>query len=222
MNTQQLILTGKTEAHLVLDSKSSKLIHREMQIDLNALREKAEAFGFKLEIASSFRSFEQQLKIWNAKARGERTLLDSEGKELAFNALSKKELMYAILRWSALPGASRHHWGSDIDVFDSSNIPEGYIVQLTTEETTGGGVFAPFHTWLDSELSRSPFYRPYSSDTGGIAPEKWHISYRPVSEKYMQLLSYDLIEEVIANSEIELKTTILTELPEVYSRFIHI
>ena len=38
--------------------------------------------------------------------------------------------MVGILEWSALPGASRHHWGSEFDVFDLAALPEGYRVQL--------------------------------------------------------------------------------------------
>ncbi|MCZ8486094.1 D-alanyl-D-alanine carboxypeptidase family protein [Vibrio lentus] len=30
---------------------------------------------------------------------------------------SEQQKLSAILRWSALPGASRHHWGCDFDVF---------------------------------------------------------------------------------------------------------
>ena len=39
-----------------------------------------------------------------------------------------------ILLWSALPGASRHHWGSDIDVADGHVMARGYQPQLVVGE----------------------------------------------------------------------------------------
>ena len=48
-----------------------------------------------------------------------------------------------------LPGASRHHWGHDVDIYDAAAMPEGYQIQLTPEEVEGAGIFAPMHDWLD-------------------------------------------------------------------------
>ncbi|MBC7428790.1 MAG: D-alanyl-D-alanine carboxypeptidase family protein [Bacteriovorax sp.] len=62
-----------------------------------------------MEIASAFRGFDAQLSIWNAKAKGLRTLFDDQGNALDYKTLSSVEIVYAILRWSALPGASRQH-----------------------------------------------------------------------------------------------------------------
>ena len=73
------------------------------------LQEMALTQGFDMVIASSFRSFDRPLLIWNEKAGGLRPLYDSSGHPLAYDQLSPWELAQAILRWSALPGASRHH-----------------------------------------------------------------------------------------------------------------
>jgi len=220
VNELEKILCGQTESHLVLDEVSGKLVHKDMLMNLIELRDEGRLNGFELAITSCFRGFETQLKIWNAKARGERVLLDSNGQKLNFAELSEKELVHAILRWSALPGASRHHWGSDFDVYDLMAMTEGYQVQLIPEETEGDGLFAPMHLWLDKTLPDYDFYRPYSQDKGGIAPERWHLSFAPISKKFEQLLTYELIESVVLNAEIELKQTILEELPEIYSRYI--
>ncbi len=222
MSLLELVLIGKTQQHLILDEISGKLIHHEMKNDFTKLREQARVAGFSLSIASSFRSFEDQLKIWNAKARGERPVLSSTGDVIEISTLSKRELIYAILRWSALPGASRHHWGSDFDVFDSSALPDNYKVKLTPDETDDGGVFAAFHLWLDDNLAKYSFFRPYAIDTNGIAPERWHLSYFPLADNFQKNLSYELIESTIMNSDIDLKETLLNELPEIYSRFINI
>lgn len=216
------ILTGKTVEHLVLDVHSGLLVHKQMQKPLAALREAAKINGFSLEIASAFRGFDAQLAIWNAKAQGHRPLLDDQGLALDYSSLSPTEIVYAILRWSALPGASRHHWGTDFDVYDKSHMPENYKVQLVPQETEVGGIFADFHLWLDDNLARFDFYRPYAHDLGGIAPEKWHLSYSPISHGYQAALSYELIQSTIKNADIEFKEIILEELPAIYPRFINI
>lgn len=216
------IITGKTQEHLILDEESNLFVHKEVLPSLRTMRDEAAAAGFSLKLASAFRSFDQQLNIWNAKAKGLKPLLDSQGVPLDYDTLSPTEIVYAILRWSALPGASRHHWGSDMDVYDSSRMPEGYKVQLVPQESQPGGVFADFHLWLDDNLKHFRFFRPYAHDLGGIAPERWHLSYAPISNEYQKILTYELLEETISTADIELKPVILQELPEIYQRFINI
>ena len=38
------------------------------------------------------------------------------------------------MRWSAIPGSSRHHWGTDLDVYDAAAVTPDYQVQLTPQE----------------------------------------------------------------------------------------
>ncbi len=222
MSDLEKIITGKSTNHLILDEKSGKFIHRDMLKDFQNLRVQAALAGFNLSIASSYRSFEDQLKIWNEKAQGVRPVLNSESLKLDISTLPQHELVYAILRWSALPGASRHHWGSDFDVYDSVALPVDYKIKLTPDETVGSGVFAAFHSWLDDNLENHSFFRPYAVDSNGIAPERWHLSYLPLAEHFQKNLTYELIESTVVSSEIELKETLLKELPEIYSRFINI
>lgn len=220
MNTD--ILLGKTQEHLIIDEISGLYLHKKMLSAFNDLRSDAQKNGFQMEIASAFRGFDHQLRIWNNKAQGLRALYDSHGNLLDFNNLSKTELLYSILRWSALPGGSRHHWGSDIDIFDRSRMPLDYDVQLVPEETEGDGYFAPMHNWLDTVLSQYGFYRPYEQDLGGIAPERWHISYAPISQEYIKHLTLEILAENIRLSDIVLKEEIQNELPLIYKRFINL
>ena len=188
------------------------------------LRARAAKFGFDLRIASSFRNFERQLLIWNNKALGIRPVLDSSGNPLNISRLNDCEKAFAILRWSALPGASRHHWGTDVDVYDASRIDANYVVQLTQSETERNGPFAEFHRWLDEELQRDvcPFYRPYSIDRGGIAPEPWHLSYAPLAKNYAQYFTVALLREQLEKTPLELKSTVLENLDEIFQRFIRV
>lgn len=222
LTAMQKIILGLDESHLVIDGRLGCKLDPTAVPALHRLAQRAEAAGFTLAVASSYRNFERQLTIWNNKARGLRPILDDDGNALPIDSLSPYEKVLAILRWSALPGASRHHWGTDIDVYDSSRMPEDYSLQLTVEETKGAGPFAEFHQWLSKELQRSDcdFYQPYAIDCGGIAPEPWHLSYAPLAREYALVLTEDVLRAQITQTDIALKEIILANLTDIYTRFV--
>lgn len=215
------ILLGKTREHLVPLDGTKYLLHKDMIHDFLMLKKSAEAAGFDLQIASAFRDYDRQLKIWNSKAKGERALLDDHGAALNFSSLSPREIMFAILRWSALPGASRHHWGTDIDVFNGLT-QKAEDVKLEPSETQGNGPAAQLHDWLDDQISQGQsfgFYRPYQTDRGGISPERWHLSHNPTSHRIVNFYTYSLFKKNISESEILLKDELLEYSDEIYQRY---
>jgi LAS superfamily LD-carboxypeptidase LdcB len=225
MNNLKNILTGKTQDHL-LEVSDNSFLHRECVDDFKSLSKRCDENGFDLKIVSSFRSFEKQLQIWNNKALGLRDILDDNGNILDPKDLSKKELVLAIMRWSAMPGMSRHHWGSDFDIVDGNKLKNNYQVQLTPEETSKNGVFEEIHLFLDDLISNKEsfnFYRPYEKDLGGVAPEKWHLSYAPISSEYIKILNFEFFENFLNEQnpkEFLLLETILENKKEIYDRFI--
>ncbi|MCL4104385.1 UNVERIFIED_CONTAM: hypothetical protein GTU68_047347 [Idotea baltica] len=181
--------------------------------------------GFKLEIASSFRSFERQRAIWNGKACGDRAVHDDAGNPVAMAEMSCAQQLHAILRFSALPGTSRHHWGTDVDIYDAAAVEPGYCVQLTPQEVAPGGVFDSFHCWLDSKIAADTshgFYRPYARDRGGVAPERWHLSYRPVASVCAQKMSTEVLQRCwdSCEGELLLRAEINAQLPELFARYV--
>ncbi|UTF59966.1 M15 family metallopeptidase [Gilvimarinus sp. DA14] len=212
---------GLDEEHLVSVQGSCK-IHPLVSAPLQSLAQQCSAPGCRLAIASGYRSFDRQLAIFNAKARGEREVLDDRGQVLDMQRLSPREQLYAILRFSALPGASRHHWGSDMDVYDPAAMPADYRVQLTLSECVPGGVFGDLHCELDSHLQGSDFYRPYERDLGAIAPEPWHLSYRPLADAYVKVLSRDLLGDCLQSAELELKPVVMRHLDDIYRRYVQL
>ena len=144
------------------------------------------------------------------------------GKAINIQELSSWQKIQAILRWSALPGASRHHWGTDFDIFDANAMPENYQIQLTPEEVQGDGLFAPMHDWLDDYLKseKTNFYRPYTFDKGGIAPERWHLSYRPLADQYAQMLNADVLSNRLKDSNLMLLDVVLEYLDDIFQRYI--
>lgn len=217
-----ITLTGRTEWHLV--EFEGRQIHRTLLVPLRHLTEEASAAGFELALASAFRSFERQRLIWNDKAAGIRPVLADDGSPLDVARLSPDELLFAILRWSALPGASRHHWGTDIDVYDRRAVPAGYQVRLTLDETADAGVFAGLHAWLDEYLARADagFFRPYRRRLGGVAPEPWHLSYAPLAREFQNAMAPGILRELVTASDLALKTQILQHFEEIYERFVRV
>ncbi|MGY8850437.1 MAG: M15 family metallopeptidase [Pseudomonadales bacterium] len=219
------ILTGSTERHLRrLNPAQPIMIHAQVVEPFVALQAQSAKQGFDLQICSGFRSFERQLHIWNGKLSGLRPVVDKAGNPIVLEALSPWDQIQAVLRWSALPGASRHHWGTDFDVYDAAAMPEGYQIQLTPEEVEGAGIFAPMHDWLDRSFDGDSlgFYRPYGTDKGGVAPERWHLSYAPIADIYAREHSADVIAERLACSELLLLDVVLENLDEIVRRFVQV
>ncbi len=190
-----------------------------MKEPFERLKASAASAGFELEIVSAFRGFDAQLTIWNQKALGKRPVLDARGNPVILAKMQPREIVYAILNWSALPGLSRHHWGTDMDVIDRRSVPEGYQIQLTPQEVAPQGMFGKLHAWLDENMEDEGFYRPYQNDFGGVKPERWHLSYAPISESLFRSHRESLVRQTLANAEMALKAEVLAELPQIFDRF---
>ena len=213
-------LTGRVRDHLTELSDPRCAFHKEVVAPFLAMRAAAAADGLDLVAISSFRDFARQLAIWNAKFRGERPMQDRLGRPLDPLALSPADRVAAILWWSALPGASRHHWGTDFDVMDGNAMPPGYKLQLIPAEYLHGGPFHRLTTWLDLHMHAFGFFRPYTTDRGGVMPEPWHLSYAPVALRAQQSLSVERLREVLASTEIEGKDAVLEALPRHFARYV--
>lgn len=216
----ELELTGRATSHVVAIEQLNCSLHVESATSFLAMRDAAARDGIDLQSRSTFRDFDTQLLIWNRKWRGERTLLGRNGLPLDATTLNPDERLDAILTWSAIPGGSRHHWGTEFDLVDAAAVPSGYQVQLVPGEYADDGVFAKLAGWLDVYAKRFGFFRPYRTDRGGVSPEPWHFSYAPVSMRALESLSLAMLRRVLEQSEIEGKAQVLARLPEIYTRFL--
>jgi LAS superfamily LD-carboxypeptidase LdcB len=176
--------------------------------------------GIELAAVSAYRSFAQQEAIWNAKWRGERPVLNRAGESVEMARLNDGERVAAILAWSALPGASRHHWGTEFDIIDRAALPKGYVVQLVPREYAAGGPFEKLGRWLDEHLERHGFHRPYRRDLGGVAPEPWHLSCTAVAGEASRRMRLPHLHAAIASSTMEGRAAALAELPALYERYV--
>lgn len=214
-------LTGKTDDHLtrVVIGQKAFGVHPQVRHDLHALKQAADQAGFNFNIASGFRSFARQQSIWNRKMCGELAILDKNSQPLLLSACSEKEKILAILRWSALPGASRHHWGTDFDIFDRNALPEGKALQLEPWEYLQDHQ-APFYTWLKAHLHEFGFFFPYQQNSDGVAFEPWHISHQQTAKQCLASLSMELLTSLLAQEEILGKQTVLQNLDTIYNQYI--
>lgn len=216
----ELELTGRARSHVVQRDDLKAALQREALAAFLAMKAAAAREGIDLEIASAFRDFPAQQRIWDMKYRGERPLYDAQGNVRDHAALAPLELIEAIACWSAVPGGSRHHWGSEIDVIDRAALPEGYRVRLLPAETEPGGVFHRLHRWLDEHMALYGFFRPYRSYRGGVYPEPWHLSYAPVSTVALSLLTPQVFAETVRASAIAGRDIVLGRIDAVYQRYV--
>ena len=210
-----------------LVSLRGQRLHREAAGAFELLAADARDAGFELAPASAHRSLQRQLAIWNGKLSGAREVLDERDRVIDLAPLGPRQQIEHVLRFSALPGASRHHWGSDVDVFDAAALAPGQAPRLCGAEVCGRGPFVPLHEWLDERIAARAsygFFRPYERDRGGVAPERWHLSHAPSAQAFAEVLSADLLraawDEVQARCPLALRDVVEAELEGLLERFV--
>jgi LAS superfamily LD-carboxypeptidase LdcB len=216
-------LTGQARGHLrdvQIPGTGTCALHKEVAGAYLALRAAAAVDGIDLVAFSGFRDFDRQLGIWNGKFRGERPMQDRLGRPLDARALSPAERVAAILWWSALPGASRHHWGTDFDVLDAAALPAGYRLQVVPAEYRAGGPFERLTAWLDEHMHAFGFFRPYATDRGGVAPEPWHLSHAGVAARARTAFGIEGLRTALAKADIEGKPEVLAALDRIFTSYV--
>jgi LAS superfamily LD-carboxypeptidase LdcB len=213
-------LTGQLRSHIASVAEPECLLHTQAVTAFLNLRKAAGTEGIDLTPLSSFRDFDRQLAIWNGKFRGERPMVDAAGDRLDATALAPRERVAAILLWSALPGASRHHWGTDLDLIDGNANAESYPDKLTREAFAADGPFAPLDRWLEANAARFGFFRPFQGVRSGVQPEPWHVSFAPVAEKARRNLSKQVLRAAIAAAPLLGKEIVLEQLDELHARYV--
>ncbi len=130
--------------------------------------------GIKLFIISATRNFNYQKRIWEAKWNGSKAV---DGKNLATTVKDPVKRAEIILKFSSMPGTSRHHWGTDIDI---NSMDVKYF-----ETPPGNKVY----DWLTKNAYKYGFCQPFNSKEtrkNGYEEEKWHWSYMPLSSLFLK------------------------------------
>ena len=213
------ILTGLTEQHLVRYQDAFSL-HIAAAKPFALLCQAAAQRGFDIRIVSSFRSYQRQAAIWHGKISGARTVFDQAGTAVDITKLHGSTKLDAVLLYSALPGASRHHWGTDIDIYDAASVPQGYQPQLTPAEYGPDGPFYNLQQWLTNHAAEFDFFQPYQTYQGGVAAEPWHISYMPVAEDYLAHFTADILHQCLLQHPLAEQQLVLQYLDTIFDRYV--
>jgi len=176
--------------------------------------------GIVLKVASAWRNFERQATIWQAKCDGRRPVYNAAQQRVDVSSLSGLAKLEAIMLYSALPGASRHHWGTELDIYDAAAITDDYQVQLVAAEYAEGGPFYKLAQWLEHYAADFGFFLPYQRFQGGVAAEPWHISYQPLAKRCQEAFSLALLQQTLLTHPIAEQQSVLQHLPQLFPRFI--
>ncbi|WP_371194542.1 M15 family metallopeptidase [Glaciecola sp. SC05] len=212
-------IMGVDSTHICAVNDTHFLLPRVRDAFLN-MQQAAQDLDLDLQICSSFRGFDKQLSIWNRKWMGTLPLYTLNGEALDANTLSDEEKIHAIMLWSALPGASRHHWGTDFDFFDQANvIKQGHTFELVTQEYENNGPCAKLTQWVHKYAEHFGFYLPYAQYKGGVAREPWHLSHQETAENIQAHFDIAALHEQLTQSGILGKQAVLAALPELVTRY---
>lgn len=152
-----------------------------------AMHEAASKKDIQLVIRSAARNFDYQKGIWERKWTGE-TKIES-GKDASVVYPNPIERAKKILKFSSMPGSSRHHWGTDVDF---NNFENSWF-------ETGDGL--KLFSWLEANAANFGYCRPYTAKGEqrpfGYEEEKWHWSYIPLAKMYSSMASEALDNDKI-------------------------
>lgn len=140
-------------------------LRREAYEAFKKMAEDASKEGIRFKIISATRSFDHQKAIWQRKW--------DDGK---YRHLSDREKALAILKYSSMPGSSRHHWGTDIDLNSLNN------------EWFDKAEGKTMYEWLVNNAHTYGYYQVYTNKENGrtgYAEERWHWSYLPLAEQFL-------------------------------------
>lgn len=179
---------------LVLGKTSPSLVgnmQQEVYRAYEQMRKAAAKVGIDIKAVSAHRSYHRQREIWNAKY----STLISQG-------LSAKDAIREIITYSTLPGTSRHHWGTDIDIIDNANPQSGDV--LLEEKFYGDGPSSALRIWMSQNAADFGFLEVYTDHPNrkGFAHEPWHYTYHSLSKAYLEILINHAISEIAKDEQL--------------------
>ena len=164
----------------VPSNRSTKTCYllKEVNSAFDSMAVAAQKAGISLKVVSGGRNFEMQKAIWERKWKSRRPNFNSD-----------KETALDILKYSSMPGTSRHHWGTDLDI---NSVDPGYF-------SSGKGKLE--YEWLKKNAASFGFCQTYDnkseSKRTGYSEEKWHYTYMPISHKLLKQYNEKITNELI-------------------------
>lgn len=183
------ILIGKGKPDLV--GNGYKLLSEVSNAYLE-MKNAAEIDKVNLKIVSSYRSFNHQKRIWNRKYN-----------DFINSGLSGEKAIRKIIEYSTIPGSSRHHWGTEIDIIENNHNVKGDV--LLPKLFHNSGPFENMRIWMEKNSEKFGFYKVYTNNEfrKGFLYEPWHYSYKKISVPfYRNYLKINLLETLKAENDL--------------------
>lgn len=168
--TEELI--GKGNPEVYGDGYALRKEAYDAFIKMKAAAKKA---NLDIKVVSSYRNYAHQNRIW-------------ERKYIRFTkqGLSPIDAIKKIVEYSTIPGTSRHHWATDMDIV--LNIPNPPKDVLLAKHFHGNGPFCKLKEWLDIHANEFGFHLVYTDvpNRKGFKYEPWHFTYAPLSKPMLK------------------------------------
>lgn len=148
----------------------------EVSTAFEKMKKEAKKAGVQLHITSAYRDFKRQTEIWNGKFDRYKA-----------KGLKGEALIHKITEFSAMPGTSRHHWGTDADILDISVLQPKNPLE-PSHYVNPKGIYNKMHEWMLHNSEKFGFYEAYTDDAErtGYEFEPWHFSYKSTAKKYLK------------------------------------
>ena len=167
--THLMILGLQRPPNLVQDPDSGNWLQPEVLGAYQSLQAAAAHAGWRLVIVSGYRSFGAQRAIWNRKVRA---YSPSRGADPGGD-------IERVMKYTSIPGISRHHWGTDLDLGEQTIHPA-----VTVPAAGEPNRMRRFYDWLELHAPDYGFCRAYRGGAGAIQDEPWHWSYVRLAASY--------------------------------------
>lgn len=173
-NFPELELVGKVQPPLFGEGFN---LRKKAADAFNAMRETTRKDGIEMYSVSSYRGYERQKGIWDRKY-----------KDGLKQKKSASQIVLDIISYSTIPGTSRHHWGTDLDIVDIHPSITQPPDPLHEKHFAPGGVYHPLYQWMKKHANTFGFYEVYTNSPGrtGFSYEPWHWSFAEISKPMLK------------------------------------
>ena len=187
-DSSHLELIGKGDPAVYGDGYS---LRKKAYDSFIAMSKAAAESGIKIKAVSSYRNYAHQNRIWERKY-----------KQFTADGLSPVAAINKIVEYSTIPGTSRHHWATDIDIIDDKATYDGDV--LVAAKFHGDGPFCKLKEWLDVHANSYDFYLVYNNnpERKGFKYEPWHYSYAPISKPMLKEYRKINVTEMLQNEKL--------------------
>jgi len=178
----------------------------EVAVAFEKMRTDAKKAGFDICVISSYRNYNYQNGIWERKFKGNKA-----------KGLTDIKNIEKIIEYSTIPGTSRHHWGTDLDIIDMTRgIP---LDPLHEKHFNEGGQMHKFKLWLDENANKYGFYLVYTNNENrkGFKYEPWHFTYQPISSLMLTEYKKLDIKKILTENNLMGSSSFTTSFIEKYT-----